>query len=111
MRNSVAAQRVLDEARAICTPLDAKLALARADALAMALAARVTPRPIYPDGLTVREIAVLRLVAQGRSNQEIAEALSMSARTAERHISNIYGKIHAHGRAEATAYAFQHALT
>lgn len=111
MLNIPAAQHALDEARAICTPLGAKPALARADALAMQLAAIVIPRPIYPNGLTAREVEVLRLIAQGRSNQEIAEALSMSARTAERHISNIYGKIGAHGRAEATAYAFQHDLT
>jgi DNA-binding NarL/FixJ family response regulator len=60
--------------------------------------------------LTMREVEVLRLVARGRSNQQIADDLSMSARTAERHISNIYGKIDAHSRAEATAYAFERRL-
>jgi len=61
----------------------------------MQLAAIVIPRPIYPNGLTAREVEVLRLIAQGRSNQEIADGLSMSVRTAERHISNIYGKANA----------------
>jgi DNA-binding NarL/FixJ family response regulator len=48
---------------------------------------------------------ILALLAAGRSNQEIARDLSISARTAERHIGNIYPKIGARNRAEATAYA------
>ncbi len=67
-----------------------------------------------PSGLTAREIEVLRHIAAGKSNQEIAEDLVLSLRTIERHISNIYEKIGASGkvaRATATAYAFQHGLT
>jgi ATP/maltotriose-dependent transcriptional regulator MalT len=63
--------------------------------------------------LTPREAEVLRLVASGRSNEEIAAELVLSVRTVERHISNIYAKIGAHGRtaqAVATAYAHTHAL-
>lgn len=67
-----------------------------------------------PDGLTSREIEVLRLVAAGMSNQEIASELGLSIRTVERHISTIYDKVGAVGkaaRALVTAYAFRHGLT
>jgi pimeloyl-ACP methyl ester carboxylesterase/DNA-binding CsgD family transcriptional regulator len=60
-----------------------------------------------PGGLTKRELEILALVAGGASNEGIARALSISARTVERHIGNIYLKIGAHNRAEATAYAFR----
>ena len=66
-----------------------------------------------PAGLSAREIEVLALIAAGRSNQEIAEELFLSVRTVERHISTIYEKIGAHGRAAraaATAYALGHGL-
>jgi pimeloyl-ACP methyl ester carboxylesterase len=63
-----------------------------------------------PDGLTPREAEILALLAAGRSNQAIAAGLSLSARTVERHIGNIYLKIGAHNRAEATAFAFRNAI-
>ncbi|MGI8550793.1 MAG: tetratricopeptide repeat protein [Dehalococcoidia bacterium] len=73
----------------------------------------VTPdtRPPTPDVLTAREIEVLRLVATGRTNREIAEALVLSAATVQRHTVNLYRKIGVRGRAEATAYAYRHGLT
>ena len=58
-------------------------------------------------GLTAREAEVLRLVARGQSNKEIAAELVLSVRTVERHITNLYGKIDARGKADATAYAIQ----
>ena len=61
-------------------------------------------------GLTSREAEVLRLVAQGQSNKEIAAELVLSGRTVERHITNLYGKIQARGKADATAYAIRHGL-
>jgi DNA-binding NarL/FixJ family response regulator len=64
----------------------------------------------FPDGLTEREVEVLRLIAAGRNNREIAEELVLSVRTVERHITNIYGKINARGKADATAYAMTHGL-
>ena len=64
--------------------------------------------PAYPDGLTERELEVLRLIAAGKSNREIGDDLFISVRTVERHITNIYRKIDAHGRADATAYALRH---
>jgi pimeloyl-ACP methyl ester carboxylesterase/DNA-binding CsgD family transcriptional regulator len=63
-----------------------------------------------PGGLTARETEVLRLVAAGQTNSEIAEELSLSVRTVERHIDNLYGKIGARGRADATAYALRQGL-
>jgi DNA-binding CsgD family transcriptional regulator len=67
--------------------------------------AAVPVTPVNRDGLTDREIEVLRRIAAGRSNREIADELSLSVRTVERHITNLYGKINARGRADATAYA------
>jgi len=69
--------------------------------------------PTSPEGLTPREVEVLRLVAAGKSNGEIATALVVSIRTAERHLSNIYTKLGTGGtvaRATATAYAHTHGL-
>jgi DNA-binding CsgD family transcriptional regulator len=64
----------------------------------------------YPDGLTAREAEVLGRLAGGKTNNEIAEELHVSVRTVERHIANIYAKIGARGRANATAYALTHNL-
>jgi ATP/maltotriose-dependent transcriptional regulator MalT len=72
------------------------------------LGAALEREPPRDDGLTRREREVLRLVARGRSNQEIAAELVLSVRTVERHLSNIYDKIGASGttaRAAASTYA------
>ena len=53
---------------------------------------------------------MLRLVAEGRSNREMAEVLCRSERTIERHLENIYRKIAARNRADATAFALRHRL-
>ena len=58
-----------------------------------------------PAGLTARETEVLRMVAGGKTNNEVAEELVLSIRTVERHIGNIYSKIGARGRADATVFA------
>jgi DNA-binding NarL/FixJ family response regulator len=50
------------------------------------------------------------LIATGHSNREIADDLVLSVRTVERHITNLYGKIGARGKADATAYALKHNL-
>ncbi len=104
------ARALLDEVRAICAPLAAKPALARADALTARLAAMPPPAPVFPDGLSAREVDVLRLIACGSTNQEIAATLSLSVRTVERHITGLYRKIDGRGRADATTYALRHAL-
>jgi pimeloyl-ACP methyl ester carboxylesterase/DNA-binding CsgD family transcriptional regulator len=63
-----------------------------------------------PITLTTRELDVLRLIAQGYSNDEIAHALSISVNTVERHVTNTYRKIGARARADATAYAIRRGL-
>lgn len=64
----------------------------------------------YPGGLTKREVEVLRLIASGRSNHEIAEELLISLNTVIRHVSNIFDKTGVANRAEATAFAARHGL-
>jgi predicted ATPase/DNA-binding CsgD family transcriptional regulator len=64
-----------------------------------------------PAKLTMREVEVLRLIAAGHSNPEIAEALVISIHTVERHTVNLYAKIGARGRADAIAFAHRHGLT
>jgi DNA-binding CsgD family transcriptional regulator len=60
--------------------------------------------------LTAREKEILKLLAKGRSNRQIAEDLVLSERTVARHIANIYEKLGIHGRAAVTAFALQHRL-
>jgi DNA-binding CsgD family transcriptional regulator/pimeloyl-ACP methyl ester carboxylesterase len=62
------------------------------------------------DGLSRRELEVLRLVAGGESNAQIARRLGLSTHTVERHVANLYRKIGARGRADATAYALRSGL-
>ena len=63
-----------------------------------------------PAGLTAREVEVLRLVASGRSNAQIATDLVLSEKTVARHLSNIFGKLDVGSRTAAAAYAFEHGL-
>jgi DNA-binding CsgD family transcriptional regulator len=67
-------------------------------------------RRALPGGLTAREAEVLNLVAAGRSNTQIAEALVLSEKTVARHLSNIFTKIDVSSRTAAAAYAFEHGL-
>lgn len=69
-----------------------------------------TMQPAFPDGLTAREVEVLRLIAVGKSNREIAAQLVISANTVARHISNIFAKTGVANRAEAASYANRHHL-
>jgi HD-GYP domain-containing protein (c-di-GMP phosphodiesterase class II) len=67
-------------------------------------------RNLRPAGLSDREVEVLRLVAQGCSNPEIAERLYVSRRTAEHHVQHIYTKIGVSSRAAAALFALEHDL-
>ncbi|HYX51200.1 MAG TPA: helix-turn-helix transcriptional regulator, partial [Ktedonobacteraceae bacterium] len=64
----------------------------------------------YPDGLTRREVEVLRLVAQGMTNEQVANQLIISPRTVDTHLTSIYGKIGVSSRSAATRYAVEHHL-
>jgi HD-GYP domain-containing protein (c-di-GMP phosphodiesterase class II) len=64
----------------------------------------------YPDGLTAREVEVLRLVARGRTTRQIAAELVISAKTADRHVQNCYAKIGVSTRGAAALYAAERAL-
>jgi ATP/maltotriose-dependent transcriptional regulator MalT len=63
-----------------------------------------------PGGLTAREVQVLRYVAAGKTNKQIATQLGLSDKTIGRHLSNIFVKIDVGTRSAATAYAFEHHL-
>ena len=63
-----------------------------------------------PGGLTAREVEVLRLVASGRSNTQIAADLTLSEKTVARHLSNIFSKLDVGSRTAAAAYAYEHGL-
>ena len=80
--------------------------------LERSLSAAAPPQqaPSYPDGLTQREIEVLREIAAGHSNQEIADRLSISEATVKTHVNNIFSKAHLRDRAQAVVYAIRHEL-
>jgi DNA-binding CsgD family transcriptional regulator/tetratricopeptide (TPR) repeat protein len=99
----------LDAVRAVCAPLGAAVALARADALAERFNAPPAA-PAYPAGLSAREAEVLRLVAQGLTNSQVAERLYLSPRTVENHLRSIYGKLGVPTRAAAAHFAVSHGL-
>ena len=71
---------------------------------------RVPRRREGPAGLTPREVEVLRLLARGLSNKEIAERLVISPKTVANHAEHIYAKIDASTRAAAGLFAMQHGL-
>jgi HD-GYP domain-containing protein (c-di-GMP phosphodiesterase class II) len=71
---------------------------------------RVPRRHGGPAGLTQREVEVLRLLARGLSNKQIAERLVISPKTVGNHVEHIYSKIHASTRAAAGLFAMQHGL-
>ena len=107
------------------TLLEEALATARElgmRALEARLTARLSPLPppppatalpnqwASPDGLSQREAEVLRLVAAGKSNREIADALCISLNTVATHVRNILTKTGTANRTEAAAYALRHGL-
>jgi ATP/maltotriose-dependent transcriptional regulator MalT len=99
-----AAEMEFDAARWIFQQLGARPDLAHVEALSRAL------EPASAGGLSGREIQVLRLVATGKTNRQIASTLFISERTVERHLSNIFNKLDLTSRSAATAYAYEHQL-
>jgi NarL family two-component system response regulator LiaR len=72
--------------------------------------AQPAKQPPTPDPLTGRESEVLRLIAQGKSNREIAEDLVLAEMTVRTHVSNILGKLHLANRTQAALYALKEGL-
>jgi DNA-binding NarL/FixJ family response regulator len=117
-----ASRSVVDHARQQCgSERAAQLstqgtALSMAEAVALGITISATSEGTASGGivteqhLTDRELEVLRLLAKGDSNRQIAEQLTLSTRTVERHIENLYAKIGVNGRAAATAYALRQHL-
>ncbi|HEX5506225.1 MAG TPA: response regulator transcription factor, partial [Thermomicrobiales bacterium] len=106
-----AADAALAEARTLLEPLGAKPALARADVLAARLAAATRPSPAaYPAGLSAREVEVLRLVAEGLTDAQVAERLYLSPRTVGQHLRSVYNKLGVSSRLAATRFALEHGL-
>jgi HD-GYP domain-containing protein (c-di-GMP phosphodiesterase class II) len=83
---------------------------AAVDAVLRAAGHRVRRRRAWPAGLTGREVEVLRLLARGLSNKQMAELLGISAKTAGSHVEHIYRKIDASNRAQASLFALRHGL-
>jgi DNA-binding CsgD family transcriptional regulator/tetratricopeptide (TPR) repeat protein len=105
----VSAIRMIDEGLAVAdalgmAPLSNRLELLRDEVMARGT------NPVYPNGLTRREVEVLRLVALGRTNREVASELVITENTAARHVANILAKTDSANRVEAAAFAATHDL-
>jgi HD-GYP domain-containing protein (c-di-GMP phosphodiesterase class II) len=103
-----------DDTAASSLEAEAKAGALDAGAVACVLAAagqRPAPEPPrWPADLTDREVDVLRLIARGRSNQEVGKLLFISPKTVGRHVENLYAKIGISSRAAAAVFAMEHRL-
>jgi DNA-binding CsgD family transcriptional regulator len=104
------ARVLLADVRAICTPLGAQPALVHVETLEARLD-QLASRAARPAGLTAREVEVLRLVAQGLTDAEVAEQLFLARRTVNTHLTSIYTKLNVSSRAAATRFAVEQGLT
>jgi DNA-binding CsgD family transcriptional regulator len=104
------ARRLLRDLRPLCDRLGARSAIDSADILAARIADAPTDASSYPAGLSAREVEVLRLVAQGLTNPQVAERLYLSPRTVEQHLRSIYNKLGVSTRAAATRFAVSNGL-
>jgi DNA-binding CsgD family transcriptional regulator len=101
---------LLDEALSISTELGMRPLIEQVTALQEKARLHPGRSPNYPEGLTQREVEVLRLVTTGKRDREIAQELFISVTTVSTHVRNILNKINAANRTEATAYATRHGL-
>jgi DNA-binding CsgD family transcriptional regulator len=112
MRHGMAVRQAGDEEGA---RLELRAALAAFERLGAAddaatAAGLLAGRPDLPRGLTAREAEVLRLVAAGKTNRQVAAELMISEHTVARHLQNIFAKLGLSSRSAATAFAFEHGL-
>ncbi|MBI5946983.1 MAG: AAA family ATPase [Chloroflexi bacterium] len=105
------ARELLVEAAGAFDGLEMTYHAGKARELLGSLPSRELARPTLPGGLSTREVEVLRLVARGRTNQQIADELVIALNTVARHVSNIFDKTGAANRAEAATYAARHGLS
>ena len=105
------ARSLLEEARSIADGLGMTPLLERCQGRLDSLLASPAPASIYPAGLSQREVEVLRLIAAGKSNREIAADLFISLNTVANHVRNILNKTGANNRTEAAGFAIRFDLT
>ncbi len=106
---TASARILLEEAATFFEQIDNRIALRQIHERLRQIS-RGETRPRLPAGLSAREAEVLRLVAQGKSNREIAETLVISERTVVNHLVNIFNKTGVENRAGAAAFAIRHGL-
>ena len=105
------ARTLLDESLAISTELGMRPLMERVAGLQEQAEAQPVRAPAYPDGLTQREVEVIRLVATGKTDREIAEELIISVNTVGNHVRSILNKTDSANRTEAAGYATRHGFT
>ncbi|MFL5658243.1 MAG: tetratricopeptide repeat protein [Ktedonobacteraceae bacterium] len=112
----VAARAIYEESLAIAREVDyTELVTSCLEGLAELVVVQVQSASLakcslYPGGLTAREVEVLRLVAKGLTNIQVAEKLIISPRTVHAHLSSIYSKLGISSRSAATRYVLEHSL-
>jgi DNA-binding CsgD family transcriptional regulator/tetratricopeptide (TPR) repeat protein len=112
-RSQVAARSQIDEAAWEAAWVEGRT-MTSEQAIEYALEQVAAPEPAapepYPAGLSAREVEVLRLVATGLTNAEVAKELFLSSRTVDWHLNSIYRKLGYHSRTEAARFAVEHGL-
>ena len=102
---------LLDESLAISTELGMRPLMERVVAHQERAESQPAKAPAYPDGLTQREVEVLRLIAAGKTDREIAEELVIGVTTVNTHVRNVLNKTSTSNRTEAASYANRNGLT
>ena len=101
---------LLEESRSISTELGMRPLMERVQNRVEGLESVVAAPHSHPDNLTRREVEVLQLITQGKSNRDIGQELVITESTVRRHVSNIYDKIGVSNRTEAARYALREGL-
>ena len=101
---------LLDDGDAIAGALGMRTLIQRLAAVRAKLGALRSDQPVHPAGMSEREVEVLRLIAMGKTNQQIGEQLFISANTVANHVRNILTKCGCANRTEAAGYAHRHGI-